>query len=169
MLGREGEGPGEYLSPELFREVRPGVLLVSESSPLTETCSSPSRWMNTMSRVLFATRSLNRVERGHGVGVVRVLGARIVVARSCCTPVRHSTPIATRYPLLLRLGLTAVMAAAFCTPGVGQVVRGTVSEADTGTPVAYARLLLLDEGCRPVGSFVSDEVGRFEFTVPPGT
>jgi hypothetical protein len=121
-----------------------------------------------MSRVSFATRSLDRVEGGRDLGGVRILRAPVVAARRGCTPVRDSTPMATRYPLLLRLGLTSVMAAAFCTPVDGQVVRGTVSEVDTGTPVAYARLLLLDEGYRPVGSFVSDEVGRFEFAVPPG-
>ncbi len=49
VLGREGEGPGEYLIPKLFREVRPGVLLVSDLGNQRLT------WVRTDGEV-FATR-----------------------------------------------------------------------------------------------------------------
>ncbi len=74
----------------------------------------------------------------------------------------------TRRPQFALLGLTVAAIAALCSPASAQVVRGTVGELGSGTPVAHARLLLLDERLSPVASFLSDERGQFEFTAPSG-
>lgn len=65
-----------------------------------------------------------------------------------------------RYILLLALACPAIVSA--------QMVRGTVSDANTGAPVKSANITLFTTDGRRVGKVVSDDYGKFEMVLPKG-
>lgn len=75
-----------------------------------------------------------------------------------------------RPPLLVPLVRAALLAAAFAGEARAQVIRGSISDGDTGGPITQATLTLLDSAERS-GRVAgrSDSTGRFAVIVPePG-
>lgn len=77
-------------------------------------------------------------------------------------PPRRRAGGAPFHPALLALFALTLAAA----PAAAQIVRGTVVDAEAGTPIAHAEVVLIDEDGNAVQTSLSDGVGAFMLQAP---